>query len=38
MAAVFNGKRTFDVANDGNIKTCAIIACKNYSIASCGLR
>ncbi|KAJ6635892.1 Vanin-like protein 1 [Pseudolycoriella hygida] len=37
-AAVFNGNRTFDGVADGNMTTCAILACKNDTIASCGIR
>ncbi|XP_037052329.1 vanin-like protein 1 isoform X1 [Bradysia coprophila] len=37
-AAVFMGNRTFDGKADGNMTACAILACKNNSIASCGIR
>lgn len=37
-AAVFMGNRTFDGVADGNMTACAILACKDSSIASCGIR
>jgi len=35
-AVVFNGNRTFDGVADGHIRTCAVLACQNETIASCG--
>jgi len=36
-AAIFNGIRSFDGFAEGHIETCAVIACQNDSISTCGI-
>lgn len=36
--AAFNGVRTFAGFRDGGIEACAVLACLNASITSCGIR
>lgn len=38
MAAVFSGKRSFDEVNDGDIRTCAVLACTSCNTTTCGKR
>lgn len=36
--AAFNGRRTFDGFANGDVKLCAVIACTDSTVASCGKR
>jgi predicted amidohydrolase len=36
--AFYHGNRTFDGFADGNVVACAILACHNTNISSCGVR
>lgn len=35
---MYHGNRTFDGFADGLVYSCAILACKNESLSSCGVR
>lgn len=37
-AAVYHGNRTFDGFADGGVFACAVLACQNYDIKTCGVR
>lgn len=36
--AAYDGNRTFDGFADGGVATCAIFACLNGTLSSCGIR